>query len=172
MAMERAYERRGDLLADVDPSTVADDIAAWEHALNKVTEDVMAIQMQLSEDNRLGSDGTRQCEADYQQWRRRARFALHAKVAEQRALKQMVREGRRILHQRGQADSRVSEVVPAKDVPGLCMALVRTATLMKRQLECLSLSVALDGEMAALLPDLYEDLAELRQALPRLGLAP
>jgi aminoglycoside phosphotransferase len=172
MAMVQPKERWGDQFKTVSPAAVADNIEGWEQALNQLTEDVMTIQMQLADVARKAPLGSRAELNDAQIWRRRAQFALNAKVAQQRAVKQLVREARRMIFAREQERVRPPEVVHVEDVPGLCMATARTVKLLARQVGCLQLSVPLDEERAALLADLAEDLAELAGILPALGVQP
>jgi hypothetical protein len=58
-----------------------------ELAMATLQDQIRAIEMQMSDRNKLGADGARLVGAAYWAWRHRARYAWQAKTAEYRALK-------------------------------------------------------------------------------------
>jgi len=62
----------------------------------QLTRDVQEIQAQLGDKQRTDSDGRRLTSAQYWDWKKRAQHRLNQKLAELRAIKQWIRDYRRL----------------------------------------------------------------------------
>lgn len=82
-----------------------------EIQLEETTNDIQRIQAQLSDRDKTDASGRRVSVIEFHQWRKKATYALAARLREQRRLKRWIQEHRRIAHEAQTRTDRPRNVV-------------------------------------------------------------